>query len=371
MFVQVRTIIQALEQWAPRSYALPDDPVGLHIGSVNKEVRKVLVALDVTENVVDEAIRKQADLIVAHHPLLYRPLRRIDLDTPSGRVVAKCLQHDIAIYCAHTNLDIAPGGINDMMAEALGLKNIECLEPTGEDKLFKLVVYIPTDHLESVRQAIFDAGAGWIGAYSHCSFNVEGTGTFLPGEGTNPYTGERGRLSEVAEVRMETVVPMSVLNQTVQAMKKAHPYEEPAYDLYALELEGFRYGLGRIGELSQPVMLEQFADQVKTALDMSFVRVVGTSGTSIRKVAVLGGSGRRYITRAIQAGADVFVTGDIDYHAAQDALASGLALVDAGHYAEKIMKTKVAEYLQKQIQAQQAKTEVQIAESESDPFFVR
>ena len=122
MFVQVRTIIQALEQWAPRSYALPDDPVGLHIGSVNKEVRKVLVALDVTENVVDEAIRKQADLIVAHHPLLYRPLRRIDLDTPSGRVVAKCLQHDIAIYCAHTNLDIAPGGINDMMAEALGLK---------------------------------------------------------------------------------------------------------------------------------------------------------------------------------------------------------------------------------------------------------
>lgn len=368
MFVKAETIIDQLERWAPQSYALPDDPIGLQVGSENKEVSKVLVALDVTEQVVDEAIERQADMIVAHHPLFFRPLRRLNPDDPTGKIVTKLIRHDIAVYVAHTNLDVAPGGINDMMAEALGLEKAECLEPTGEDKLYKIVVYIPHEHVEAVRQAMFDAGAGQIGDYSHCSFNSEGTGTFLPGAETNPYSGERGRLSEVAEVRTETIVPLSVLNKTVRAMIEAHPYEEPAYDVYALELPGPRFGLGRIGRLPNTVSLAEFAERVQAAFDIPHVRIVGQPERKVQKVAVLGGSGRKYVARAKAAGADVFVTGDIDYHAAHDALASGLALIDAGHYAEKIMKGKVADFLQRALAEAGVRTEVWIATAESDPF---
>lgn len=338
MYAKGQTVIGLMEELAPKSYAVEGDRIGLQIGTLQKDIRKVLVALDVTEEVADEAIREGADLIIAHHAIIYRPLSHIQTDTPAGRLYEKLIKHDIAVYIAHTNLDVADGGINDMMAEAIGMTVTEPLDEVHTDKLKKLVVFVPADHVEKVRQAMFDAGAGGIGKYSHCSFNIEGTGTFKPGEGTDPFIGKTGKLEEVKEVRVETIVPQSVERKVVQAMLKTHPYEEVAYDLYALDLKTRTFGLGRAGKLPKPVTLAELCEQVKQAFDVPMLRVVGDPDRVIRKAAVLGGSGSRYVKHAMFAGADVLITGDIDYHTAHDALAAGIALIDPGHNVEKIMK---------------------------------
>lgn len=345
MLAKGQTVIQLMEQFAPKRYAVPDDKIGLQLGSLQKEIGRVLIALDVTEEVVDEAIREKADLIIAHHAIIYRPLAHLQTDTPAGKLYAKLIKHDIAVYIAHTNLDVADGGINDMMAEALGMSGLCYLDTVYTERLKKLVVFIPADHMEKVQQAVFAAGAGHIGQYSHCGFNLEGTGTFLPLEGTAPFIGQTGKLEKVRENRFETIVPESRERAIVQAMLKAHPYEEAAYDLYPLELTGRTFGLGRVGKLQEEITLGELAGKVKQAFDVPSLRIVGEPGKRVRKVAVLGGSGGRYVRHALFAGADVLITGDVDYHTAHDALAAGLALIDPGHNAEKIMKAKVVEHL--------------------------
>ena len=371
MFARGETIIQYMEKLAPKHYAVPDDRIGLQVGSLRKEVRKVLIALDVNAEVAEEAASLGAELIIAHHAPIYRPLKHLQTDTPAGALMASLLRHDIAVYVAHTNLDTADGGMNDWMAEALGLEGRAVLEEVHTDKLFKLVVFVPKDHAEKVRGALFGAGAGWIGNYSDCSFNVDGTGTFLPREGSNPFIGKPGKREEAEEVRIETVVPDSVRKAVIQAMLKAHPYEEVAYDLYPMDLKGRTFGLGRVGALPAAESLDEFAERVKRAFDVPFVRVVGDAGRSIRKVAVLGGSGSRYIRHAKFAGADVLVTGDIDYHTAQDADVMGLAIVDPGHNAEKIMKPKTAEWLQAKLREQGYETEVIPSAIDTEPFRVK
>lgn len=356
MFAKGQTVIQLMEQFAPKRYAVPEDKIGLQLGSLQKEIRKVLIALDVTEEVADEAIREKADLIIAHHAIIYRPLAHLQTDTPAGKLYAKLIKHDIAVYIAHTNLDVADGGINDMMVEALGMSGLCHLESVHEERLKKLVVYVPVDHHERVQKAVFAAGAGHIGQYSHCGFNLEGTGTFLPLEGAEPFIGQTGKLEEVREVRFETVVPESCERAVVQAMLKSHPYEEVAYDLYPLDLKGRTFGLGRVGKLKEEISLGELADKVKLAFDVPSLRIVGEPGRRVRKVAVLGGSGGRYVRHARFAGADVLITGDIDYHTAHDALAAGLALIDPGHNAEKIMKNKVAEHLNVRFQESNVET---------------
>lgn len=371
MLARGETVIQLMEQLAPKHYAVPDDRIGLQIGSLRKEINKALVALDVTPAVVEEAAELGAELIIAHHAPLYRPLKHLQTDTPEGALMASLIKNDIAVYVAHTNLDSADGGMNDWMAEALGLEGRGMLEEVHTDKLYKLAVFVPVTHQEAVRDAIFQAGAGWIGNYSHCSFNMEGTGTFLPREGTNPYLGKPGKLERAAEVRIETVVPHSVHRKVVQAMLKAHPYEEVAYDLYPMDLKGRTFGLGRVGVLPQPETLDAFAERVKAAFDVPFVRIVGDGSRSIRKVAVLGGSGSRYIRHAKFAGADVLVTGDIDYHTAHDADAMGLSIVDPGHNAEKIMKPKTAEWLQERLREKGYATEIVASQINTEPFKLR
>lgn len=371
MLARGETVIQLMEQLAPKHYAVPDDRIGLQIGSLRKEIARALVALDVTPAVVEEAAELGAELIIAHHAPLYRPLKHLQTDTPEGALMASLIKRDIAVYVAHTNLDTAEGGMNDWMAEALGLEGRSVLEEVHTDKLFKLAVFVPIDHQEAVRDAMFRAGAGGIGGYSHCSFNVEGTGTFLPGAGTNPYIGEPGKLERAAEVRIETVVPHSVHRKVIQAMLKAHPYEEVAYDLYPMDLKGRTFGLGRVGILPEPESLDDFAERVKSAFDVPFVRIVGDGSRSIRKVAVLGGSGSRYIRHAKFAGADVLVTGDIDYHTAHDADAMGLAIVDPGHNAEKIMKPKTAEWLQRRLAEKGYATEAIASRVDTEPFKLR
>jgi dinuclear metal center YbgI/SA1388 family protein len=371
MFARGETITQLMEQLAPKHYAVPDDKIGLQVGSVAKEIRRVLVTLDVTPAVVEEAAALGAELIIAHHAVIYRPLAHLRTDTPAGALAASLIRKDIAVYISHTNLDTTEGGINDWMAEALELKGRDVLEEVHTDKLFKLVVFVPEAHHEKVRSAMFHAGAGGIGKYSHCSFNSEGTGTFLPLGGSTPFIGKQGCMEQAKEIRVETIVPLSVRKKVISAMLKAHPYEEVAYDLYSMDLKGRSFGLGRVGVLPEVESLDQFAERVKTAFDVPFVRMVGDGNKKIRKVAVLGGAGAKYIRHATFAGADVLVTGDIDFHSAQDALAAGLSIIDPGHHAEKIMKSKTAQWLAEQLKNKGYDTEVFASNVDTEPFQLR
>lgn len=368
MFAKGQTVIQYMEQLAPKYLAMPDDKIGLQLGTVQKQIKKVLVALDVNEQVVDEAIAKEVDLIIAHHAIIFRPLKDLQTDTPVGKVYEKLIKKDIAVYISHTNLDVTEGGMNDWMADALGIESNDSLENIHTDKLSKLVVFVPKSHHQEVLDAILNAGAGWIGNYSHCSFNIEGYGTFKPHEGTKPFVGQHNKLEKVEEMRIETIVPSSVRGKVIQAMLKHHPYEEVAYDLYSMDLKGRTFGLGRVGKLSEPVNLEQFVERVKSKLDVPFVRVVGDMNRKINKAAVVGGSGGRYWKNALFRGADVLVTGDVDYHTAQDALASGITIIDPGHHAEKIMKRKVTDWLVDKLKENRYETEVYASELSTEPF---
>ncbi|WP_160721741.1 Nif3-like dinuclear metal center hexameric protein [Bacillus sp. USDA818B3_A] len=360
-------IIQLFEQFSPKNLAMEGDKIGLQIGRLNKKVKRVMIALDVLENVIDEAIEKDVQLIIAHHPIIFRPLKNLLTDTTQGQMIEKLLKHDIAVYAAHTNLDVAKGGVNDLLAEALGLTDAEVLVPTYDTKLKKLVVFVPSSHAEEMRRVLGDAGAGFIGEYSHCSFSASGTGRFLPGENTNPFLGKRGQLEEVEEVRVETIVPEPILKKTITAMIKAHPYEEVAYDVYPLENKGEVLGLGRIGKVDE-MTLAEFAEKVKTALGVSTVRVVGDLNSKVKKAAVLGGDGNKYFMNAKFKGADVYVTGDIYYHTAHDAMMQGLNMIDPGHNVEKVMKKGLTKVLQKMCQESGYEVDILPSEANTEPF---
>lgn len=360
-------VIQLFEQFSPKAFAMEGDKIGLQIGALNQPVENVLIALDVTEEVVEEAIAKNVQLIIAHHPPIFRPLKKIATDTPAGRMIARLIKHDIAVYAAHTNLDVAKGGVNDLLAEALGLKDPQVLVPTYEDQLKKLVVFVPEENAEQIREALGNAGAGAIGDYSHCSFTASGKGRFLPGENTNPHIGEQGKLEAVNEVRVETVFPQSIEKKVIQAMIKAHPYEEVAYDVYRLENSGEQLGLGRIGKV-QETTLEDYANFVKEALGVDKVRVVGDLNAKVKKAAVLGGDGNKYFTHAKFRGADVYITGDIYYHTAHDALMDGLNMIDPGHNVEKIMKKGTASVMERLSKEKGYDVQFLASEIDTDPF---
>lgn len=368
MLAKGQTVIQLMERLAPKHLAVPDDRIGLQLGSLQKEITHVLVALDVTDEVVEEAIRIGANLIIAHHAIMFRPVKSLSTDTPMGKLYEKLIKNDIAVYIAHTNLDVAEGGINDWMAEALGIESKESLEDVHTDQLYKLAVFVPRTHHEQVLQAILEAGAGSIGQYSKCSFNTEGTGTFVPGAGTQPFIGAQGHMERVEEMRIETLVPQSLRSKVIQAMLKAHPYEEVAYDLYAVDLKGRTLGLGRLGPLTEPKTLAELAQVVKAQFNVPQVRVVGDLNKKIKKAAVLGGSGSRYVLTARFKGADVIVTGDIDYHTAHDALMAGMCIIDPGHNIEKIMKPKTADWLRAQLSDQRYETKVTASGVDTEVF---
>lgn len=361
-------IIQLFETWSPKRYALEGDANGLHVGQLNRETDKVLITLDVNEEVVDEAIRKGANLIIAHHPPIFRPLKSIQTDTPQGRMFEKCIKHDISVYAAHTNLDVAAGGVNDMLAQRLGLTETKVLEKTYAESLYKLVVFCPVTHAEEMRQALGEAGAGAIGDYTHCSYTTAGIGRFTPAASANPYIGKANVAERVEEEKIEVVVPDSVQRKVMKAMLAAHPYEEPAYDLILLEQKTNELGLGRVGILPESMTLDEFAAHVKTVFDVPALRFVGDPTTKVKKVGVLGGDGNKYIYAAKRSGADVLVTGDLYYHVAQDAQALGLAVVDPGHNIEKVMIEGVASYMRKA--CEEAKFAVTFIESEviTEPF---
>lgn len=337
-------IIQLFESWSPKKYAcMPNDPIGLAIGTLNKPVSKVLVTLDVTHEVVDEAIENGCELIIAHHPPIFMKLSNLRTDNPQGALYEKCLKNDIAVYAAHTNLDVAPGGVNDLLADALQLEERRILDISYEEKMMKLAVFVPVDDADELREVLAKAGAGRLGNYEACSYTLAGKGRFRAVEGADPAVGEIGELHIEQEEKVEVVFPQSMKNKILKAMLNSHPYEEPAYDLFTMDVATNEEGLGRIGKLKEPMTLREFAEFVKVQLDVPCLRAVGPLDQPVQKVAVVGGDGNKYIRTAKFAGADVFVTGDIGFHMAQSAELDGLSIIDPGHHVEKVMIKGVAE----------------------------
>lgn len=369
MSVRCSEIFKLIEEMAPRHLAETWDNVGLQVGDPRAEVKRVLLALDVNLSVAGEAGEKGAGLIVSHHPVMLKPSKSIRLDRPEGELIGYLIKNNISVYAAHTNLDITAGGVNSALADKLGLRDHSVLHQTGRERYIKLAVFVPAGHVENVRNAISEAGAGWIGNYSHCTFMTQGAGTFKPLEGTNPYIGRAGEIEQVEEVKLETIVPFSGLKSVIQAMLKAHPYEEAAYDLYPLENAGPAYGLGRVGALAEPLSFHHFAERVKAALDLPAIRVGGSPENTVKKVAVCGGSGAELWPAALSAGADTLVTGDVKYHVAQDILAAGLKFVDAGHHGtEAVVLPVLHSYLLDRCRQANMDVEFHLSETDTDPF---
>lgn len=343
--VTCKHVIETMEQFAPIGLAAEWDNVGLQVGHPGAEIKGILVTLDVTPEVIKEAVALGAGMIVSHHPLIFKPLKHIRGDRFPGSVIAQAIQENLNIYSAHTNADSCARGVNVCLARKIGLTNIEVLQPSLH-KLYKLVVFVPEGYQETLRRAMGDAGAGWLGDYSHCSFMTLGKGSFKPLEGSNPFIGQRDQLEEVAEYRLETIVPENLLQNTVKALLQVHPYEEVAYDIYPLENSDTSQGMGRIGRLPRLVSLKEFAGKVKEDLDCPWVLISGDQEAMVQTVAVCGGSGAELISLAKARKAEVLITGDVKYHEAMMAKELGINLIDAGHNAtERIIIPELAQFL--------------------------
>lgn len=326
----IKDIIQHLETIAPTALQESYDNSGLLVGDKNTPLTKVLVSLDCTEAIVQEAIDKGCNLIVSHHPIIFGGLKRLTGNNYIERTVIKAIQNNIALYAIHTNLDnVLEGGVNQKIAQKLGLENCKILSPKNET-IYKLVTFCPTEYAENVRTAIFAAGAGTIGNYDQCSYNTEGVGTFRGNEGTNPFVGDIGERHSEKETRIETVFPAWLHSQVLAALLAAHPYEEVAYDVYPLKNKNTQIGSGIIGNLQTSLAANDFLDRVKNALQTPVIRYTAY-GSDIKTVAVCGGSGSFLIGDAMAQNADVLLTADFKYHQFFDA-EGRLMIADIGHY---------------------------------------
>ena len=328
--MRLSEIIRILETWAPPSLQEDYDNSGLQVGTADREVKAALVALDCTEEVVAEAVERGCDLVIAHHPVIFRGLKSITGRTGVERTLLAAIKHDVAIYAIHTNLDNVITGVNAEIAARLGLRELDVLDPKP-GQLKKLVVFVPIAHAEAVRASMFAAGAGHIGNYDECSYGLEGLGTFRPGEGANAFVGEKGARHSEPETRIETIVHAPLERAVVQAMLSAHPYEEVAYDLYPLTNSHPGIGSGAIGRLAEPLEEAAFLAKVKAAFNAPVIKHTALRGKPVERVAVCGGSGAFLIDRARSAGVDAYVTADIKYHEFFGAEGQ-LLLADIGHY---------------------------------------
>jgi len=362
--VKVKEVCRRLEKLAPPGYAYPWDRSGLRIGSPQIEVSRVLVALTVTSEAFAAARKAKAELIVAHHPPLWDPLEVLRTDNRETQLWLEIAQAGLACYAAHTNLDIAPGGVNDALADRLDLEQRAPLFQTPHVALVKLVTFVPEAHLGPVREAVCEAGAGEIGEYRHCSFSSPGTGTFLPGDKAQPFAGKRHVVNEEPERRLEVQLHEARLSQVLAALKRAHPYEEVAYDVYPMNNPDPYIGLGVRGKLAEAVTANELAAIVRKALDIQHVRLVAKSKRKIRSVGVMGGAGSSQIHK-LPRGIDAFITGDVTYHDAQAGYDRGIAVIDAGHHGtEKWIVPQLAAYLKKRLESVKVSTFM-----EPDPFY--
>lgn len=344
--ITISEVLKTLELLAPPALQESYDNTGIQCGDPSALLTSILITLDITPEVVDEAITRGSNLIVGHHPVIFGGIKRITGATATGRVLMKAISHGITLYAAHTNLDNVTGGVNSMIARKLGLENTAILQPL-RGKLRKLVTFVPPSHLIQVREALFSAGAGQIGNYDQCSFNTEGYGTFRGDEGTHPFAGVPGTLHQESETRTETIFPAWKETAVVAALLASHPYEEVAYDIYPLDNAHPAIGAGISGTLPMAVTESEFLARLKKVFSIPVIRHSPLLNRKVQKVALCGGAGSFLLKEAIASGADIFLTGDIKYH--QFAEPDGrIVMADIGHFeSEQFTKQLFLEYLTK------------------------
>lgn len=344
--MKINQITSYLESLAPLAYQEDYDNSGLIVGRSDDEIQAALISLDCTEAVVDEAVQKGCGLIISHHPIVFRGLKKFTGRNYVERVVIKAIQNNIALYAIHTNLDNVMDGVNAKICEKIGLKDCSILLPKG-GLLKKLITFCPGAHADKIRDALFAAGAGEIGNYSECSYNLDGFGTFKAGENTNAYVGEKGSRHREPEVRIETIYPVHLERKILTALLKAHPYEEPAYDLYPVSNSFKQTGSGMIGELQEEIDELEFLKQIKERLSTKIIRHTALLGKPVKRAAVCGGAGGFLLQAAIKAGADVFITADYKYHEFFDADGK-IVIADVGHFeSEQFTQELLLEIIQK------------------------
>jgi dinuclear metal center YbgI/SA1388 family protein len=343
--MKVRDILSIINKFAPFLLQEEYDNSGVQLGNLDQEIGKILISLDLTVDSVKEANKNGVNIIITHHPVMFKPLNRITKqDTPA---IYEALRNDINVISVHTNFDISNSGLNDYVANLLSLKKIEPIIESTE-KIYKFSVYVPEQYADKVTNAIFTEGAGKIGNYDQTSFTISGTGTFRPLKGAKPFLGKRGAKESVKEVKIETVVPERLIDGVVKAMKSVHPYEEPAFDIYSIKTQKIE-GIGAICEIEKSLSVENFSKLVKKNLNASYVRLTLSKNTNVKRIGLCTGSGRDLIKDAFNKNIDLYITGDIDYHTALFAQDKGMNLLDVEHYeTEKFfvdaMFNKLAEY---------------------------
>ena len=346
--MNINSVLKLIEGWAPPQIAWQKDNVGLQVGALSDRLENVTLCLEVTHEVISEAVKRKCNLIISHHPLLFSPLKKIDIDRDQTSQLTKLLiKNNITLLSFHTNLDFTTNGVSFALAEKLQLTNIRFLVNQKENQS-KLVVFVPENAVEKVSSALFEAGVGKIGEYEKCSFRGSGQGTFQGSDASNPTVGKKNILETVDEVRLEVLVDDWNLNKAVEAIKNNHPYEEPAFDIYPLKNENKKYGYGAIGKLNKPMSEKEFLALVSKKLNTA-VRFSNGKGKKISNVAVCGGSGSDLLKEAVAKQADAFVTADIKYHAFHDAHKK-ILLIDAGHYETEVhilpeIKLRLEEFL--------------------------
>jgi dinuclear metal center YbgI/SA1388 family protein len=365
---RVSDIVGITNKIAPFEFAESWDNVGLQLGDPVSQVSRIMVALDPGAPAVEAAVEAGCQLLVTHHPFIFTPLKKISATDETGRLAIVALKNDLSIISLHTNYDIAAGGVNDLLAERLGVEGVSPLRVTGGDQYLKLAVFGPQGFEERLLQALSPVMAP-IGNYRDCSFQADGIGRYTAQAGANPFAGEVGTPHLEKESRLEFLLLKERLNAALAALKEAHPYEEPAYDIYPVLNRGAVRGLGRIGVLPEPTTAGEFARSVKQRLAASGVRLVGEPGRRVKKVALCGGSGASLIHEASRKGADLMVTADVKYHEAREAEAMGIAVVDAGHFATELpMVEGLAAALRSALEAKRFETEVVTYQGEREPF---
>ncbi len=363
IIMKLKDLCSYLDSAVPLSFQEGYDNSGLQVGSPEKEIYSAIITLDVTEEVIAEAIAKKCDIIVSHHPLIFHGIKNLTGQSFTERILFESVKHDIAVYSSHTNLDAFSNGVSRKMAEKLGLEDISVLSPL-EKRLLKLITYIPESHLEEVRSALFEAGAGVIGNYDYCGFAAPGTGSFRGNEMTNPFRGKKGKIHFEKEIRFETVLYSHLRDKVIKALLDVHPYEEVAYDLYTLENRNIQTGLGCVGSFHDPLSEKDFLKLVSSVFDAKGIRYSKPTGKPVKKVALCGGSGASLLSNAISSGADVYLTADIKYHDFFNA-GNKILLVDTGHFESEKFS---AEILKDLINKKFPKFAVRFSETNTNPI---
>lgn len=360
-------IIDAIGNFAPWDLAESWDQVGLQIGDRKKTVSKILVSLDFNKQIFEEGLKYNVDGFIVHHPLIFKPLKRVTYQNETEKLVIGLLKHDLFLIAAHTNIDKAKQGLNQYLAERFRLNGIKPLELV-DSYLYKVIVFTPENYLEKIRDAMSQAGAGVIGSYQKCSFESAGFGTFMPGNDARPFIGVPGSFERTPEVRLEMIMEKNSIIPVIQAIYQNHPYQEPAYDIYPLANHS-SHGLGRIGDLERPVSLEEFCLLVKSELTCKDLRVGGDLSRSIKRVALCTGNGRELLHQAVKQKADLYLTGELSYHDFITASENGLAVIAAGHWGtEHCFMDLMADYLELYFKTEE-KFEVIKGKSQAEPYL--